>query len=72
MASAEARARLQGWIDEVIQSYGQDEARRILSAASARLESQGGGTSKDWYAAIQAAIIERHPEIYDSSPTRMN
>lgn len=72
MATGEARNRLRGWIEEVISTYGKDEARLILSAASDRLASQGGGTTKEWYAAIQAAIIERHPEVDETSKSRMN
>lgn len=72
MQPTTSRDRIRGWIEEVIHLFGPDEAGKILSAASERLEQQGGGTAKDWYAAIQAAIIERHPDVSKTSHLRLN
>ena len=60
------------WMAEVIETFGVAEAQIILKAASARLAEQDGGTVKDWYAALQAAIYERHPELDSVSKERMN
>lgn len=61
------REQVRLWLEEIIEVFGPEESRHILDNASARLADDNGGTAKDWYAALTAAVLERHPDMDETT-----